>query len=812
MNLLLDLRYGLRRLRNSPGFTVLATLCLGIGIGASVGVFSILHTLVLRPLPEVSAPWELVALTPKPVPVPGMPGATMYMMLSYPSYLQYRDQSRVFSDLVGYEKIPVSLAVPGEGRPLRVSGHVATANYFSALGVRAARGRTLEQERGTAERQNGVVISEGLWRRVFGGRQDVLGRPLLLNGRVFQVVGVLQEGFRGVERTAPVDLWVAAEAAARVMPSMKEGDLGDPGKAWINNFFARLAPGVSVVKAQAEIDAVARRLPKTARLEPPGLEISEGVGIDPLLRKGIFDPLLLVAGVIALLMLLVCANLAGLLLSQAVAREREIGVRVALGATQGRILQQLLSEGVLLGLLGGGVGVAIGRALMTSLEGVALDGFLPRLSGLSLDAQALSFALGLAMAAGLLFGLAPAVWASQARWIREGMATTPRRSWLQDAFVVGQIALSLILLVGTGLFVRTWRNLQEIPPGFDGRGVINFELDLESQRYTEPAARVFYERLLESARRVPGVRSAALAMMVPLKGEEGAMFFNRLQTEGSTGEPRMTEMNLISSDYFKTLGIPLLAGRDFSPRDRKGAPGVLIVSQRLAKSLWPGKNPVGQRVTMGKESLEVIGVVGDIRRSLEGEPLDIVYRSGQQEEFANLTLHVKTGGDPRAAMAAIRAEISRLDRNLPVAEVSFFDQLIQRASAQPRLFSQLLGSTSGVALLLTGIGLYGTLAFAVRRRTREMGVRRALGAGTSGILGLVLRRGLALTGIGLAVGIAVSLLVTRALATLLFGVTPTDPVVFLTVALICGALGVAASLLPAWSAARVSPMEALRQE
>lgn len=809
MNLFLDLRHGLRRLRNSPGFTVLATLCLGIGIGASVGVFSILHTLVLRPLPEVSAPWELVTLTPKPVPVPGMPGATMYMTLSYPSYLQYRDQSRAFSDLVGYQKIPVSLAVPGEGRPLRVSGHVATANYFPALGVRAARGRTLE---GEAERRNGVVISDGLWRRVFGARQDVLGRPLLLNGRIFQVVGVLQEGFRGVERTAPVDLWVAAEAAPRVMPSMQEKDLGDPEKSWINNFFARLAPGVSLAKAQAEIDAVAQRIPKTSRFQAPGLEISDGVGIDPLLRKGIFDPLLLTAGVIALLMLLVCANLAGLLLTQAVAREREIGVRVALGATQGRILQQLLSESVVLGLLGGGLGVAIGRALMTSLEGVALDGFLPRLSGLSLDPQALSFALGLALAAGLLFGLAPAVWASQARWIREGMATTPRRSWLQESFVVGQIALSLILLVGTGLFVRTWRNLQEIPPGFDGRGVVDFELDLESQRYTEPAARAFYEGLLERARHVPDVRSASLAMMVPLKQEDGAMFFNRLQREGSTGEPRMTEMNLVSPDYFKTLGIPLLSGRDFSSRDREGAPGVLIVSRSLAQALWPGKNPVGQRVTMGKKSLEVIGVAGDVRRSLEGKPLEIVYRSCLQDDFPNLTLHVKTDGDPRATVAAVRAEIARLDRNLPVAEVSFLDQVVQRASAQPRLFSQLLGSTSGVALLLTGIGLYGTLAFAVRRRTREIGVRRALGAGTSGILSLVLRRGLALTGIGLAVGIAVSLLVTRALATLLFGVTPTDPAVFLTVVSICGVLGMTASLLPAWSASRVSPMEALRQE
>jgi predicted permease len=814
MSLLYDLRHALRRLRNSPGFTLLATLCLGIGIGASVGVFSILHTLVLRPLPEVAAPEELVTLTPKPVPVPGMPGATMYMNLSYPSYLQYRDATHTFSNLVAYTRTPVNLAVPGAGRPRRVMGHVATANYFSALGLHATLGHSLEAEKGAAERQNGVVISDGLWRGMFGARRDVLGRPLLLNGRLFQVAGVLPEGFRGVERTAPVDVWVAAEAAPRLMPSMKEG-LGDSGEAWITSLFARLVPGMNSARAQAELDVVARMIPKASQFEPPGLEVTEGVGIDPMLRKGIFDPLLLVAGVVALLMLLVCANLGGLLLTQAAAREREIGVRVALGATPGRILQQLLSESVLLGLLGGVAGVAIGRGLMTVLEGVALEDLLPRLGGLALDPQILSFALGLALAAGLLFGLAPALWASQARWLREGSAATPRRSWLQDGFVVGQIALSLVLLVGTGLFVRTWLNLQEIRPGFDSRGVVNFQLDLELQRYGEKEGLAFCDQLLERVRHAPGILSASVATMIPMRSQDNVQFLTQFPPQGSAREPRTAGTNLVAPGYFRTLGIPLLAGRDFSPGDREGTQPVLIVSRRLGRELWPGKNPVGERISVRGKSLEVIGVVEDIRTSLLEEPRELAYRPIQQFFFPNLTLHAKTSGDPgavRASIAAVRAEVARLDRNLPVARINLLDEEVRQAAAKPRLFSQLLGSTSGVALLLTGIGLYGTLAFAVRRRTREMGIRRALGAGTSGILGLVLRRGLALTGIGLAVGIVSSLLATRALGSMLFGVAPTDPAVFLTVALICGSVGVAASLLPAWSAARVNPMKALRQE
>jgi putative ABC transport system permease protein len=816
MSFLLDLRHGLRRLRRRPGFTALATACLGIGIGASVGLFSILHTLVLRPLPGVAAPRELVTLVPKPMPMPGLPGVTLSKSLSYPVYRQYREANRVFSGLAAYERIPVSLAVPGQGNPVRISGHLVTDNYFATLGLESAVGRTLAGGRGA---ETEVVISRELSQRVFGLRRDVLGRPLLLNGQLFQVAGVLPQGFRGVERTEPVDVWIAMEAAPRVVPGIKPGDLSDPAQQWFPCLFARLMPGANRSKAEAEIDVISRMIAKGG-IEAPGFDISEGLGINPYLRKRIFDSLLVVTGVISLLMLLVCANLAGLLLIQAAAREREIGIRVAFGATQGRIVRQLLSESLLLGLLGGLAGVAIGRGLMRVLEGMVLDGLLPQLAGLSLDRQALTFALTLALAAGVLFGFAPALWlSSEARWIREGSGTTPGRSRLQDVLVVGQVALSLMLLVGTGLFVRTWHNLQEVPPGLDGRGVVDLQIDLELQRYGEAPGQAFYDQLLDRVRRIPGVRSASLAVAVPLASHQEIALFSEIQVPGQPLDgkagPRMTAENLVSPGYFATLGIPLVSGRDFSARDREGAPPVVIVSRSFARSIWGTRDPVGERITIDSLPMEVVGVAADVLTSLRGGPRELLYRPLHQFYFPNLTLHVKTAGGEataRAVVSPIRAEMARLDRTVPIAGVSLLEEEIRQASAQPRLFSQLLGGTSGVALLLTGIGLYGSLVLAVRRRTRELGIRRALGAQTSEVLALVLRQGLGLTAVGLTLGIAASLLATRALSGMLFGVTPTDPAVFATVALICGSLGAAASLLPAWSAARVDPMEALRQE
>ena len=815
MSFLPDLRHGLRRLRQRPGFTALATACLGIGIGASVGLFSILHTLVLRPLPGVAAPWALVTLVSKPAPVPGLPGATLLQTLSYPTYRRFREANRVFSDLAAYDPIPVSLAVPGQGRPLRISGHLASDNYFKALGLKSAVGRTLAGRRGT---KTEVAISDGIWRRVFGARRDVLGRSLLLNGRLFQVAGVLPGGFRGVERTEPVDVWIPLEAAPLVVPAMKTGDLGDPAKRWIPNLFARLAPGASRAQAQTEIDVISRLLAKEG-LQAPGFDISDGVGIHPLQRKWIFGSLLVVTGVTSMLMLLVCANLAGLLLIQAAAREREIGIRVALGAPHGRIVRQLLSESMLLGLLGGLAGIAIGRGLMRVLESMVLDSFLPQLTGLSLDRQVMAFALGLALAAGVLFGLAPALWLSEARWIREGSGTMPGRSRLQDALVVGQVALSLMLLVGTGLFVRTWRNLEEVPPGLDGRGVVDLRIDLELQHYPRAAGQAFYDRLLDRVRRIPGVRSASLAQAVPFATHEVTLYCTDVQAPGQPLDgkagPRITAENLVSPGYFATLGIPLVSGRDFSARDREGAPPVIIVSRSFAKSIWGTTDPVGKRIPIGGEPMEVVGVAADIPASLRGGVRELLYHPLHQLYSPNLTLHVKTAGGEttaRAMVAPVRAEMARLDRTVPIAAVSLLEEDILQAAAHPKLFSQLLGSTSGVALLLTGIGLYGTLALAVRQRTRELGIRRALGARTSEVLAPVLRQGLGLTAIGLILGMAASLLATRALSDLLFGVTPTNPAVFALAALICGSLGAMASLLPAWSAARVDPMEVLRQE
>jgi predicted permease len=813
MSFFADLRHGFRRLRKSPGFTLLAVLCLGIGIGASVGVFSILNALLLRPIPGVESTQGLVSLLPKMAPLPGHSGVEIFQTLSYPSYLQYRETNRVFSELVAYSEFPVNLAIPGEGRPLRTSGHLVSNNYFSTLGVKSRLGLTLSDLPKNEVRQTGAVISHRLWRSHFGGRSDVLGRSLLLNGNVFEVIGVLPEKFLGVLRARPVEVWLPLEAAPLVVPRMAEGDLRDTKNTWLNYFFARLAPGVNISKAQTELDVMARMMAKEhpAAKPPAALEVFPEIGTIPGNRKHMIDPLATLATVAGLLMLLVCANLGGLLLTRAAARKGEIGIRVAFGATQGRLVRHLMTESLLLGVIGGAAGVALASGLVKVLEGVPLGRALPALTGLSLDRWVLVFALVISLGAAVVFGLAPALWSSRPEWIREGTALHARTG-LQDVFLISQVALSLTLLVGAGLFVRTFRNLQAVPLGFESQGLVNFQFDLELQRLKEPAAQSFYHQLLDRVRTLPGVQAASLAAVIPVSDENQTMIFGQLVPPGSPDHPLFTRINAVAPGYFRTLGIPLVEGRDFSEQDGKEGTTLVIVSQTVAKKLWPGKSAVGQRVGNGFETEEIIGVVGDIRSRVEGDPEPLIYNSIAQIFMANLTLQVKTNGDPKALVRPVRAEVARLDRNLPIAKVSRMDEEVREVFGQSLLFSKLLGSLSGVALLLTGIGLYGSLAYAVRRRTREMGVRKALGARTPDLLGLILRRGLALTMVGLALGTAVSWLATRALSSLLFGVTPTDPEVFLSVLLICGIVGATASFLPAWSATRVDPMGALRQE
>ncbi|HEX9944639.1 MAG TPA: ABC transporter permease [Thermoanaerobaculia bacterium] len=819
MSVPFDVRYGLRKLNNNTGFTMVAVACLALGICASVTVFSVANALLLRPVPGVERTDRIVSLAPKPGTFAGMPGALFTEPISYPVFLRYRDARHVFSELAAYHPFAANLVAGGE--PLRLVGQVVTDNYFSTLGMRSALGRLFAPGERARERQLEVVLSHSLWQRAFGARQRVMGSTVHLNGRLFLVIGIAPPGFRGTLHGEEVDLWVPIETAPLVLPELRGGKFEDPTHGWLHWFFGRLAPGVDAERAQREMDLLAGRLAAgdPFRQEPPpGLQLYPGLGIRPGARGDLVSPLALLFAMVGLLMLVVCANLGGLLLVRAAARQEEIGIRLALGVTRGRLVRQLLTESLTLSLIGGAVGFLLAVWAVDALEGFSLGQYLPRMNDLSIDGRVVAFTLVLSLAAGAFFGLIPALWATRRQvtaLLRPGMVAVGQdrgRHRLQEAFVVAQITVSLILLVITGLFVRTLWNLRSIDPGFDSRHVVNLRLDLSLQDYTPSAGSALYEQLLSQVRGLPPVRSASLALWVPLSRANKMSRLTSLRS-AADGDPVESEYNVVAPAYFQTLGIPLLRGRDFTAADRPGSLPVLIVDETLANTLWPGGDPIGERLTLPRgEVREVVGVAGSVRlRDLQSDPQPYFYVPLAQRYESATALAVRTSGDPLEVVDSLRSIIRKLDPNLGV-QVSLFGDEVRGALTQPRLFSWLFGSFSLVALLITAIGLYGTLAYAISRRTRELGIRMALGAQGSEIVGMVIRRGLILTLTGLILGLAAASWTTSVFSRLLFGVTPTDPGVFASVTLVLTLVGLAASSLPAYAATQVDPMAVIRHE
>ncbi len=814
-----DRRPGPRKLKDDAGLTAVGVICLALGICASVTVFSVVDALLLRPLPGVARQSRVVSLGPKPLIVDGFP-AGLTLGLSYASFLRYRDANRSFSALAAYQPVPLNLLAGTE--PLRVQGQVVTDNYFTALGLRPEVGRLLVPGEGArAATAMPAVISHGLWMRVFGGR-PVLGRGMKLNGSLFTLVGVAPEGFSGTLHGDPADVWLPLEATPQVLFTVTPQSLYQPKPGWLFWFFGRLAPGVSVEQAQTEMDLLASRLdPGVPSAEkPPALQIYLGLGVWP----GSFDPLarplVLASILVGLLMLVVCANLVGLLLVKAAARQEEIGVRLALGVTRGRLVRQLLTESLTLGMLGGAAGFVMALFARDAIEGLPLGQFLPTIENLRIDGKVVAFTLALSLGTGLLFGLVPALWSTRRELVpllRPGAGNgllDRGRTRLQEIFVVGQITISLVLLISTGLFVRTLLNLQSLDPGFDPGRVVDMRIDLLSPGYSEARGAAFYDQLLAEVQKLPGVDSAALTQTVPLSQTYGNRGLSELSVAGGSRQALQVEYFVVSPGLFHTLGIPLLRGRDFSAADRHGAPGVVIVDDSVAASLWPGKNPLGERVRIpwSKEAWEVVGIARSIRVRQREAPKPLFYLPLAQHYQPDMALQVKAAGsDPLRLARLVGGIVHRLDPNLAVQSNRLANE-VEATLAQSRLFSWLLGGFSGVALLVTGIGLYGTLAYTVRRRTRELGIRMALGARSSEIMTLVIRRGLALTLTGLVLGLLGAAWTTSVFASLLYEVTPTDPAVFIVVALVLTVVGLAASSLPAYSATRVDPMNVIRHE
>jgi predicted permease len=815
-----DRRPGLRKLKDDAGLTAVGVICLALGICASVTVFSVVDALLLRPLPGVAQQSRVVSLGPKPMIVDGFP-AGLTLGLSYASFLRYRDANRSFSALAAYQPVPLNLLAGTE--PLRVQGQVVTDNYFTALGLRPEVGRLLvpgEAARGATAMP--AVISHGLWMRVFGGR-PVLGRGMKLNGSLFTLVGVAPEGFSGTLHGDPADIWLPLEATPQVLFTVTPQSLYRPKPGWLFWFFGRLAQGVRPEQAQTEMDLLASRLGQGVPSEekPPALQVYPGLGVWPGNLDPLARPLVLASVLVALLMLVVCANLVGLLLVKAASRQEEIGVRLALGVTRGRLVRQLLAESLTLGMLGGAAGFIMALFSIEAIQGLPLGQFLPTIENLRIDGKVVAFTLALSIGTGLLFGLVPALGSTRRELVPllrpgAGNGVLDRgRTRLQEIFVVGQITISLVLLISTGLFVRTLLNLQSLDPGFDPGRVLDIRIDLLSPGYSEARGAAFYDELLKEVQKLPGVDSAALTLTVPLSQTSGNRGLSELSPAG--GSPQKTyqaEYFVVSPGIFKTLGIPLFHGRDFSAADRHGAQGVVILDEAVAEAFWPGKDPLGARVFLSssKESWEVVGIARKIRVRNREIPKPLFYLPLAQYYLPDLALQVKVaGGEPLRLAIPVGGIVHRLDPNL-VVQPRRLSSEVEATMAQSRLFSWLLGGFSGMALLVTGIGLYGTLAYTVRRRTRELGIRMALGARSSEIMALVIRRGLTLTLTGLVLGLLGAAWTTSVFASLLYEVTPTDPAVFIIVALLLTLVGLAASSLPAYSATRVDPMNVIRHE
>jgi len=819
--LLQDLRYAARALLKSPGFTVVAVLTLGLGIGANTAVFTLVNAALFR-APPGDRPHELVwlAATRDFPEQPGRP-RSYQRRFSLPEYRDYAAGATAFTGLSAYQD--VALALGSGGEPERINGMLVSGNYFQVLGLVPAAGRFFAPEE---DRDPGahpvVVLSHGLWGRRFGSDPAIVGTDITINGRRFTVAGVAPAGFVGIQLGEPAELFMPLAMVRVAMP--RSAELLDQRYAGWLQIVGRLKPGVTAAAAGADVATLAARL---AQAYPDALRATSAEvaplsgGLDPSNRQQALPIMLLLMAVPMVVLLIACANVANLLLARATGRRREIGIRLALGATRWRLLRQLLTESVVLALCAGGAGMLLSFWLNDVLLAVS---HAPAEIALALkpDIRVLAFTIAIAVITGVLFGLAPALGATRPDVVpalkEEGIALgrRVRRSRLTGAFVVAQVALSLILLVTAGLFLRSLDKALDVNPGFDPVNRISLSFDLGIQGYNDRQRGTFYTRLLERVRALPGVEAASLGSPLPLSGR---IVGTAVSLEGVDQDAGAVPANLgsISPEYFATLGVPLVRGRDFAATDGTGAPLVVIVNETLARRLWPDQDPVGRRLRLyGREEplREVIGVAKDGKYDeLTERPRSFVYfPERQHSDVSDISLVVKTTGDPRPLAGALTTAVHELDATLPIFRLETLEQALLNRLDKERGASSLLGVFGTLALLLAALGLYGVMAYAVSQRTREIGIRVALGAGQAHVLRQFVGEGVRLAVVGVVIGLALSVALTRVIAQFLYGVTATDAATFAAGAVVLCVVAVAASWLPARRAARVDPMVALRAE
>ena len=808
-----DVRYALRILRKSPAFTAVAVLTLALGIGANTAIFSVVDAVLLKPLPYAN-PNQLVRIS-LDQPKQDLTGGGF----SYPYFSACRKQTDVFSQMAG--NVFHQLTLTGAGEPTEVDTSIVTPEVFSMLQAKPLIGRTFISKDGEQGAAPVVVVSENLWRSRFGADPNLLGRSITLDKRAFTVIGVMPAGFHFPTRmTDPDEVWIPLVQDPLFGPWMNR-----QGGHWLR-VTARLKAGVSIAQAQAALAPISARLSK----EDPADNSGWTMRVEPLQTAVVGDsrtPLLILLGAVALVLLIACANLANLLLSRATSRAKELAVRMALGASRVRIARQLLTESVLLGLLGGIAGILLAYWGVSALLAL-IPGGLPRADTIHVDGWVLLFALALSLAAGLFFGLAPALLAGGSAFqstlkessMRSGESAARRRA--RGFLVSAQVSLALILLVGAGLLLRSFEALSSVNPGFDSRHVVMANIALPRFQYAQPAQwEAFGRESLDKIQSLPGMSDSALAVPVPMVDGFINLAF------GVAGAPplppgvfRLADYASVSPNYFHVMQIPLLRGRLFSAQDSLSAPRVAIISEALARQYFPNEDPLGQTMKFGFPPdgaipRQIVGIVGDVRDvAFNKKPGPMMYAPFAQAPFWGEDVVVRSSLSTSAVAAGIRQATHAIDKDLPVTNIlSLPDALTADPSvAQPRFRAFLLGLFSGIALLLAAVGIFGVISYSVARRTHELGIRLALGAQPNAILGMVLRETLALVLIGIAVGLPCAFAASQLVTHLLFSVKSYDPITLILVPLVLLAVGALAGCIPARRAMRVDPMIALRYE
>ncbi|HEX6650249.1 MAG TPA: ABC transporter permease [Pyrinomonadaceae bacterium] len=829
--LIKDLQFGIRSLAKRPGFTLIAVLTLALGIGANTAIFSAVNATLMQPIPVVD-PQRLVFVFNGPANA----------VFSYPDYVALRDQNTVFDGLLAFGGITASLN--SNDQTDQVTGAIVTGNFFDVLGVRAQLGRVISTEDDKTPGAHPVaVISQGLWQRRFAGDPNVVGRQLLLNGNTFTVIGVLPAGFDGLQFGVVRDLYVPMMMQANMRPpragysgEMNPDLLQVRNNRWLFSV-GRLKPGVTPEQAQASLALIVKQLEETYPFNKGrGVSVSAfNQSYDPATLQQLSSVARLLMGVVGIVLLIACANVANLLLARSSARTKEIAVRLAIGATRWRIVRQLLTEGILLATLGGAAGLLLAWWATRSLSAAPPPaGALPINPEFKIDLRVLLFTLGLSMVAGVVFGLAPALRASRPALIpalKDDAAAFFERTRifsLRHLLVVTQVALSVVLLIAAGLFLRSLRQAQAIDPGFDAEKIVTLPLNINLLRYTKTQGREFYRQVVERVEAIPGVESASLARIAAVSGgssvrslliEGRAGSNNQFRSEGSgaaPGDANYVSSNVIGPRYFQTMGIGLMQGRDFNSQDTEDHPRVVIVNEAFVHTHFPEGDVLGKRLSFnGNEGpwREIVGVVRNSKYFSMGEPpTPIAYVPLQQNHETGMTLHVRTKVDPMSVAGAIRNETQALDRNLPIANPERMSDRVANSLYAARMGAFLLAVFGGLALLLASIGLYGVMAFAVSRRTRELGIRVALGARPGDVFTLVLRQGMTLVVAGLGIGLVAAWMVTRLLGSFLYGVSTRDAFTFVAIPVLLTFVALLACYLPARRATKVEPLIALRYE